>query len=52
MDDQMKHWVEIDVEQLWFWTAEWQAKEQEVNEDLRQGNYEEFDDLDSFLDSL
>ena len=43
-------WVEIDPEQLWFWTKEWQLKESQVEEDLRQGRYEDFDDLDDLFD--
>lgn len=45
-------WVEIDPEQLWFWTKAWQAGELEVDEYLSQGDVEEFDDINSFVDSL
>lgn len=44
--------VEIDPEQEWFWTTEWQSGEREVDDELRTGNYEEFDDIDDFIDSL
>jgi hypothetical protein len=44
--------VEIDPEQAWFWTEEWQAKEREADKDLREGRYEEFDNLDDFINSL
>ena len=44
--------VEIDSNQLWFWTAEWQAKEREADEDVRLGRYEEFENMDDFIDSL
>lgn len=44
--------VEIDPEQAWFWTEEWQAKEREADEDLRAGRFEEFDNIDDFIDSL
>lgn len=44
--------VEIDPEQQWFWTREWQAGERMVEEDLRLGRYEDFDDIDDFLESL
>lgn len=44
--------VEIDPDQAWFWTREWQQKEREVDNDLNNGHYEEFDDLDSFFSSL
>ena len=44
--------VEIDPEQLWFWTPEWQAGERLVDEELRSGQYEEFDNMDDFLATL
>ena len=44
--------VEIDPNQAWFWTEEWQAKEREVDEDIKAGRYEEFDNMDDFIDSL
>ncbi len=44
--------VEIDPDQAWFWTPEWQAGEREVDEYLARGEVEEFDDMESFLDSL
>lgn len=46
-----KKWVEIDPEQAWFWTEEWQAGERRAEEDLEQGRYEDFDDVDEFFDS-
>lgn len=42
-------WVEIDPEQRWFWTIRWQEKEREADEDLRQGRYEDFEDLDDLF---
>jgi len=47
-----KERVEIDPDQIWFWTPEWQAGERQVDEDLQSGNYEEFDDIKEFIDSL
>jgi hypothetical protein len=44
--------VQIDPDQLWFWTEAWQAGEREVDEYLRQGEYEVFDSMDDFLDTL
>ncbi|MBC7813858.1 MAG: hypothetical protein H7175_22070 [Burkholderiales bacterium] len=46
------HWGEIDPEQLWFWTDEWQAGERQVDEDLKAGRYEVFDNLDDFFDTM
>ncbi|MBI3159363.1 MAG: hypothetical protein HYZ26_07180 [Chloroflexi bacterium] len=44
--------VEIDMSQAWFWTKEWQAGEQEVDEHIRLGEYEEFDSLEALFNSL
>ena len=44
--------VEIDPQQLWFWTPEWQADERRVDEELRAGLYEEFDNIDEFVATL
>lgn len=40
------------LEQAWFWTEEWQAKEREADADIDSGNYEEFDTLESFISGL
>lgn len=44
--------VEIDPAQAWFWKPEWLDGEIQAEQDLRSGNYEEFDNLDDFIDSL
>lgn len=44
--------VEIDPHQAWYWTREWQQMEREVDADLANGDFEEFEDLDSFFSSL
>lgn len=49
MSENLKDWVEIDPEQLWYWTKEWQAGEQAADNDLDSGDYEEFDDLSDLL---
>jgi hypothetical protein len=46
-DTQMR--VEIDPEQAWFWTDEWQAGEREADEDLREGRYRISTDLNDLL---
>mgnify|MGYP005846590403 CR=1 FL=1 len=40
------------ADQAWFWTAEWQAKEREADEDLAAGRYKDFDTMDDFLADL
>ena len=42
----------IPKEQLWFWTPEWQKKEQEVDEALARGDYKESDSVDALLKDL
>ena len=39
-------------DQSWFWTAEWQTMEQEVDQDLATGRYEDFDTIDDFISDL
>jgi len=51
--EDMLNWIEIDPDQLWFWTEEWQAGEREVDEERKQGltmKFKSVDDLISFLD--
>jgi hypothetical protein len=42
----------IDPEQAWFWTREWQAKEQEADEDLAAGRVTAFESDDELLGEL
>jgi hypothetical protein len=44
--------VEIDPEQIWFWSAEWQEREVQADDDLQSGRYETFDNFDDFLIAL
>ncbi len=48
--DEVKTWKEINPQQLWFWTNEWQQQERQADEDLIQGRYEDFDNLDDLFD--
>ena len=45
-------WVEVDPDQLWFWTKQWQAAERQADDDLRKGSYTDYEDFDDFIDSL
>lgn len=36
-------------EDAWFWTAEWQAKEREADEELAAGRRQNFDSGEEFL---
>ena len=45
----------IDPEQAWFWTEKWQKATQESIRDYENGDYVEFDDIESairYLDEL
>ena len=45
----------IDPEQAWFWTERWQKAEMESRQDYLNGDFVEFDDVESairFLDEL
>lgn len=44
--------VEIDPEQAYFWTEEWQAAEREADEDIAAGRIERYDSKDDFLNSF
>ena len=44
--------IKVPREQAWFWTAEWQAKEREADEDLSAGRYRDFDKLEDLLKDL
>lgn len=40
------------VEQAYFWTPEWQAKEEAADADLKAGRYQTFDSMDDMLTFL
>jgi AbrB family looped-hinge helix DNA binding protein len=42
----------IPKDQLWFWTPEWQKKEQEVDEALARGDYKESDSVDALVEEF
>ncbi len=44
--------VEIDPGQAWFWKKEWLDGEIQAEQEYQSGNYEEFDNLDDFINSL
>ncbi len=43
--------VQIDPEQAYFWTEEWQKGERQADEDIAAGRYQDFDDVDDFFDT-
>jgi len=46
------HPFEIDPDQAWFWTPEWQAGEREVDEQIARGAVETFDSAEAMFDAL
>ena len=42
----------IDAEQAYFWTPEWQKKEQEVDKALHKGEYKEFETVEELIRDL
>ena len=47
-----KRLVEIDPTQAWFWKSSWLKDELEVEKELQSGNFEEFDNINDFIDSI
>ncbi len=43
---------QIDPDQWWFWTPEWQAGEREADADLAAGRFQRFDSDEAFLTHL
>lgn len=43
---------EIDPDQAWFWTPEWQAKEREADDAIASGKGTFYDSAEAFLASL
>jgi len=41
-----------DADQAWFWTPEWQEAIQEAEQDLKEGRYRAFDNMDDFNAAL
>jgi bifunctional DNA-binding transcriptional regulator/antitoxin component of YhaV-PrlF toxin-antitoxin module len=42
----------IPKDQLWFWTADWQKKEREADEDIAAGRLKEFESVEDLLEDL
>ena len=43
---------DIDPEQAWFWTREWQSGEREADQDLAEGRFTRFEGDGAFLKHL
>jgi hypothetical protein len=48
-DENHKVEIEIDPDQAWFWTPEWQAGEEEASEDIAAGRVKRYYSSEEFL---
>lgn len=44
--------IKVPREQSWFWTKKWQEKERQADEDLANGKFSDFDNLDALMKDL
>jgi AbrB family looped-hinge helix DNA binding protein len=44
--------IKVPRDQVWFWTSDWQKKENEADQDLASGRFHDFDSLDDLLKDL
>jgi hypothetical protein len=42
-------WRRKEIDQSWFWTEEWQKRYQESKEDLSEGNFQDFEDVEMLI---
>lgn len=42
----------IPAEHAWYWSARWQAWEKEADDNWQSGQYEVFESMDDFIESL
>lgn len=54
MEEMVKESNEILVafSQSYYWTPEWQEKEARAEEDLREGRYRQYDDVEEFIKEM
>lgn len=45
-------WRREEMNQSWFWTDEWQERYREAREDLAEGRFRDFDDVESLVAEL
>jgi uncharacterized protein (DUF2342 family) len=45
-------WRHEETDQSWFWSDPWQARYKEAKEDLAQGRFQDFDNIDNLLAEL
>jgi len=45
-------WRREEADQSWFWTEEWQVRYREAKQDLVEGRFRDFDDVEALLAEL
>lgn len=45
-------WRREEADQSWFWTDEWQERYRESKEELEEGRFQSFDDVEDLLAEL
>ncbi len=45
-------WRREEMDQSWFWTEEWQVLYRETKQDLAEGKFRDFDDVEALLAEL
>ena len=45
-------WRQEEMDQSWFWTEEWQTRYREAKEDLVEGRFRDFDNIEDLLADL
>ncbi len=46
-------WRDRDLDdQTWFWSSEWQERYRQAKQDLSEGKYKEFDDVEALIQEL
>ena len=44
--------IKVPRDQTWYWTPDWQEKENEADRDLASGRFQDFDSLDDLVKDL
>ena len=45
-------WRRKETDQSWFWTDEWQKRYQESKEELSEGHFQDFEDIEKLISEL
>lgn len=48
----LQHQRDLELDQLWFWSKEWQDGEAQVDKYIAKGEVQSFDTMEEFLNTL